>query len=151
MCALCTSTFLCVADPTAKTIWRQPISRKAPISRPRLVSLVLLLATWRCNVSFGWALRKLHLTRLRNKQKKRRSSMTRAKPSIKCAENERLCHYQAHPVGRAGRRKNTRVSIGVRVFCCSSGYDLRADSLSASAKNVSGPLFFFISKKVFSA
>jgi hypothetical protein len=84
-------------------------------------------------------------------KKKRRSSMTRAKPSIKCAENERLCHYQAHPVGRAGRRKNTRVSIVVRVFCCSSGYDLRADSLSASAKNVSGPLFFFISKKVFSA
>lgn len=76
--------------------------------------------------------------------------MTRAKPSIKCAENERLCHYQAHPVGRAGRRKNTRVSIVVRVFCCSSGYDLHADSLNASAKNVSGPLFFSLLAKRFS-
>lgn len=71
--------------------------------------------------------------------------MTRAKPSIKCAENERLCHYQAHPVGRAGRR-NIRVSIALRVFCCYSGYDLRADSLSASARNVSGTLFSLLAK-----
>jgi hypothetical protein len=39
------------------------------------------------------------------------------------------------------------LNCGAGLFCCYSGYDLRADSLSASAKNVSGPLFSLLAKR----
>ncbi len=70
--------------------------------------------------------------------------MTRAKPSIKCAENERLCHYHAHPVGRAGRR-NIRVNCGAWSFVVPP-VTTCADSLSASAQKCKRISFSLLGK-----